>query len=151
MTKTTKIAMIMSANIQAYISILPHHPRPSVMVRRYPILFCAASRPSSFLSNPFVALSKTPFSSSNDVANACEDSLRADAILRRDRVRFSCSVRLCVRRASVVAADMPVLVEAGVRSSARASLVRARSIDCGSSDVEVEGSGIEGSGIGGGG
>lgn len=143
--------MIMRANIQAYISILPHHPRPSVIVRRYPILLWAASKPSSFLSNPFVALSRTPFSSSSDVANACDDSLSADAILRRERVRFSCSVRLCVRRASVVAVDMPVLVEAGVRSSARASLVRARSMECGSCDAEVEGSGIEGTGIGGGG
>lgn len=34
-------------------------------------------------------------------------------------MRDSCSVRLCVRRASVVAVEMPVLVAAGVRSSAR--------------------------------
>jgi hypothetical protein len=40
-------------------------------------------------------------------------------MLRREEVRDSCSVRLCVRRASVVAVEMPVLVAAGVRSSAR--------------------------------
>lgn len=38
-----------------------------------------------------------------------------------------------MRRASDVAVDMPMFVEAGVRSSARASFVRARSVDCGSS------------------
>lgn len=65
-------------------------------------------------------------------------------------MRFSCSVRLCVRSASEVAVDMPVLVEAGVRSSARASFVRARSVDCGSS-VACTGWGIVGSTAGGGG
>jgi hypothetical protein len=40
-------------------------------------------------------------------------------MLRREEVRDSCSVRLCVRRASVVAVEMLVLVAAGVRSSAR--------------------------------
>jgi hypothetical protein len=45
-------------------------------------------------------------------------------MLRREEVRDSCSVRLCVRRASVVAVEMPVLVAAGVRSSAcRADVV----------------------------
>jgi hypothetical protein len=44
-------------------------------------------------------------------------------MLRREEVRLSCSVRLCVRRASVVAVEMPVLVAAGVRSSARRAVV----------------------------
>lgn len=44
-------------------------------------------------------------------------------MLRREEVRLSCSVRLCVKRASVVAVEIPVLVAAGVRSSARRAVV----------------------------
>lgn len=58
-------------------------------------------------------------------------------------------MRLCVRSASEVAVDMPVLVEAGVRSSARASFVRARSVDCSSSVVCTGSMGSTGGGGGG--
>jgi hypothetical protein len=112
-------AITINKAIQAYITILPHQPFPSDIRLNNPILRCAASNPNSFLSSPLVAESRTVFSDSREEEKACEEALRADAMLRREEVRDSCSVRLCVRRASVVAVEMPVLVAAGVRSSAR--------------------------------
>jgi hypothetical protein len=50
-----------------------------------------------------------PFSSSSELANAFEDAFSCCAMDKREEVRDSCSVRLCVRSASVVAVLIPVL------------------------------------------
>jgi hypothetical protein len=131
-TNTTRIATTINPAIQAYIIIRPSQPFPSVIVRKYPIFLVAASRPSSFLSKPLAALSSTFFSCSRVELNACEDSLSARAISRRDFVRSSCSVRWCVRRTSVVLVEILVVVVAEVNSSLRSALWRARRVDAGS-------------------
>ena len=64
-------------------------------------------------------------------------------MLRREFVRDSCSVRLWVRRASVVAVDMPVVVasKGGWRSSSR-GLRRERRVEGGSSRFETGSEGV---------
>jgi hypothetical protein len=123
--------MTINPAIQAYINILPHHPLPSVNFLRAPTLFCAASMPCSFLSSPVVAESRIDFSDSRDVEKDCDDAFSCEAIESKDAVKDSCSVRLCVRRASEVwEIDEPVVVE---RSSARSDRgARERRVDCGS-------------------
>ena len=73
------------------------------------------------------------FSASRELAKAWELALSCEAIERREAVNDSCSVRLCVRRASDVwEMEEPVVVE---RSSARSERgVRERSVDSGSGD-----------------
>ncbi len=74
--------------------------------------------PCSFLSNPEVAESRIDFSDSRELEKDCDDALRAEAIESSEEVRDSCSVRLCVKRASVVGEiDKPVVVADGLRSS----------------------------------
>lgn len=94
------------------------------------------------------------FSASREDPNAFEDSFRAVAMARRELVIASCSVRLCVRSASVVAdigagevdVEAP-LARASLKSSARA-VCRGRRVDVGGGAVEIAlvvGSGTEGS------
>ena len=76
-----------------------------------------------------------PFSSSKDVANDWDDALSCCAIFNKEDVRDSCSVRLCVKSASVVAVDMPVLsrpVEEAERANSSARGFRARRVETGS-------------------
>ena len=72
-----------------------------------------------------------PFSDSREAEKDCELALSCEAMERRDAVNDSCSVRLCVRRASEVGeTEEPVVVE---RSSARSDRgARERRVDCGS-------------------
>ncbi len=51
------------------------------------------------------------FSSSSELAKAVEDALSCRAISNKEEVNVSCSVRLCVKRASVVAVLIPVAVD----------------------------------------
>jgi hypothetical protein len=73
------------------------------------------------------------FSASRELAKAWELAFSCEAIERREAVNDSCSVRLCVRRASDVwEMEEPVVVE---RSSARSERgARERSVDSGSDD-----------------
>ena len=61
---------------------------------KYPIRLLAASKPDVFLSRPSVARPKTSFSDSRLLEKAWELALRACAMLRREDVRDSCSMRL---------------------------------------------------------
>ena len=74
------------------------------------------------------------FSDSRELEKACEEVLSAEAMLRSDAVRDSCSVRLWVRRASEVGEmDEPVVVEEDLSSSAFSTAwERERRVDCGS-------------------
>jgi hypothetical protein len=132
-TNTIKIARTINPAMYAYINILPHHPLPSVNFLRAPTLLCAASIPRSFLSSPEVAESRIVFSDSREAEKDCELLLSWEAIERRDAVKDSCSVRLCVKRASEVwEMEEPVVAESSSALSDRGA--RERSVDCGSGD-----------------
>ena len=81
-----------------------------------------------------MAESRIVFSDSREAEKDCELVLSCEAMERREAVRDSCSVRLCVRRASEVwDMEEPVVVE---RSSARSDRgARERRAGCDSSDV----------------
>jgi hypothetical protein len=74
------------------------------------------------------------FSDSRELEKACELALRAEAMERSEEVRDSCSVRLCVRRVSVVGEmEEPVVKAEGLRSSSLSAWwERERRVDCGS-------------------
>jgi hypothetical protein len=111
---TINNAINMSPKIQAYIIILPHHPLPSVIRLKYPILFCAASRLDVFRSKPSVARPSTSFSDSRELEKACEDDFSAFAMVRSESVSDSCSIRLWESIFSVV--DIMSTLEEVVRA-----------------------------------
>jgi hypothetical protein len=78
--------------------------------------------------------SRTSLSSSRVVANAREDSRKAEAMVRSDAVKASCSVRLCVRRASLVVGmwEDPVVVANVSSSGSTVAWFRFRRVDGGS-------------------
>jgi len=88
-TNTIPNATTHNPAIHAYSTILPHHHRPSLILRSIPILLVAAPILSAFLSKAAAVVDRVFSSAARTALRAREEFFRADARSKREDVRSS--------------------------------------------------------------